>query len=111
MIVWVDAQLPPRTARWIQERFSLDAKALRDLGLRDAEDFAIYSAARDANAVMMTKDADFVCLFERYGSPPNVLWLTCGNTSEKTLQELLERHLPTALELFDSGEGLVEISG
>jgi predicted nuclease of predicted toxin-antitoxin system len=59
----------------------------------------------------MTKDRDFVDLVERYGSPPQVIWLTCGNTSNARLKEILTATLPDALELLRSGERLVEITG
>ena len=109
MTIWVDAQLSPRTARWIAAHFPVQAAALRDLGLRAANDEAIFAAAREANVIMLTKDSDFVRLLEQRGSPPKILWLTCGNTSEAALQEILARQLSTALDLFASGEDLVEI--
>jgi len=37
----------------------------------------------------MTKDRDFIALVERHGSPPQVVWLACGNTSNARLQTLL----------------------
>ena len=109
MTIWVDAQLSPRTARWMAANFPVAAVALRDLGLRDAGDDEIFEAARVADAIVMTKDSDFVQLLEQKGSPPKVLWLTCGNTSESALQEILTRHLSTALGLLAGGENLVEI--
>jgi predicted nuclease of predicted toxin-antitoxin system len=57
---------------------------------------------------VLTKDSDFVRLLEQHGSPPKVLWLTCGNTSEAASQRLLSQHLATALSLLASGEDLVE---
>ena len=62
MIVWVDAQLSPRTAQWLSERFAVEATPVRDLGLREASDQRIYEGARSAGAVVMTKDVDFVGL-------------------------------------------------
>jgi predicted nuclease of predicted toxin-antitoxin system len=59
----------------------------------------------------MTKDRDFVDFVERYGSPPQVIWLTCGNTSNARLKEILTATLPDAMELLRSGERLVEITG
>ena len=59
--------------------------------------------------IVLTKDSDFVRLLEQHGSPPKVLWLTCGNTSDAALQRILGRHLSTALELLDAGEDLVEL--
>lgn len=109
MTIWVDAQLSPRIAHWITANFPITAAPLRDLGLRDASDQIIFAAARAANAVVLTKDNDFVRLLEQQGSPPKVLWLTCGNTSEAALQQILARHLATALALLDGGEDLVEI--
>ncbi len=109
MIIWVDAQLSPRTARWITANFPIEAVALRDIGLRDAEDKRIFDAAKEANAIILTKDSDFVYFLEQHGSPPRILWLTCGNTSEAALQQILSAYLPAALNLFESGESLVEI--
>lgn len=110
MTIWVDAQLSPRTAQWIAAHFPVQARALRELGLRDAEDEEIYAAARIANAVVLTKDSDFIRLLERLGSPPKVIWLTCGNTSDIILQQILSRQLSTVLDLLDAGESLVEIT-
>ena len=59
----------------------------------------------------MTKDSDFVLLQDRLGTPPQVLWLTCGNTSNARLRQLLHNLLPTALALLRAGEDLVEIGG
>jgi predicted nuclease of predicted toxin-antitoxin system len=36
--IWVDAHLSPAIATWIIDTFGVTAVALRDLGLRDAED-------------------------------------------------------------------------
>jgi predicted nuclease of predicted toxin-antitoxin system len=81
------------------------------LGLRDAEDPEIFEAAKAQGVIFMTKDSDFVDLVDRLGSPPQIIWLTCGNTSNVRLREILSSVLPEALELLRSGEKLVEISG
>jgi|ERR1051325_6977938 predicted nuclease of predicted toxin-antitoxin system len=109
MVIWVDAQLSPAIASWLAENFSVSAQALRDLGLRDATDRAIFAAARGAAAVVMTKDSDFVRLLEESGPPPQVVWLTCGNTSNARLKQTLMKALPQAISLLESGEPLVEI--
>ena len=110
MTIWLDAQLSPRLARWINANFlSVQAFPLRDIGLRDARDEAIFAAARAADVVLISKDNDFIRLLERLGSPPKIIWLTCGNTSEAALQAIFTRHLPTTLHLLACGETLVEI--
>jgi len=111
MIIWPDAQLAPALAPWIQVTFGVEARALRDVGLRDSTDREIFRVARLAGAIVMTKDSDFVTLQNQLGSPPQVIWLTCGNTSNQYLRELLSRALPEVLVLLEAGEHLVEISG
>ncbi len=109
MTLWLDAQLPPAIAGWITDSFGVAAVALRDLGLRDASDEEIHAAARCAAAVVVTKDADFVHLLDRLGTPPQVVWITCGNTSNARLRQLLAATLPDALRLLEKGEPLVEL--
>ena len=108
-MIWLDAHLSPRLARWITERFGEEARPLREVGLREAEDLDIWEAARKANAIVMTKDSDFEERVRRFGPPPHIIWLTCGNTSEEHLQQLLATRLSVALDLIRSGEALVEI--
>ncbi|MBE9193420.1 DUF5615 family PIN-like protein [Gloeocapsopsis crepidinum LEGE 06123] len=110
MTIWIDAQLSPAIATWITNTFGVLAVALRDLGLRDAEDCEIFEAAKAQKAILMTKDSDFVDLVYRLGTPPQIIWLTCGNTSNARLCEILSLTLPKALELLETGEMLVEIS-
>ena len=110
MILWVDAQLSLQVASWIAETLGIEARPLRDLGLVRAKDRQIYLAAREAGAVILTKDSDFLELAERLGAPPQVLWVTCGNTSNVRLRQILENVLPTALGMLERGESLVEIS-
>ncbi len=111
MIIWIDAHLSPAIAVWITSTFGITAVALRDLGLRDAEDPEIFEAAKAEGVVLMTKDSDFVDLANRFGAPPKIIWLRCGNTSNAQLQNILHSTLLDSLELLRSGEVLVEIRG
>ncbi|MDT4896669.1 MAG: hypothetical protein QOH25_1746 [Acidobacteriota bacterium] len=110
MSLWIDAQMSPAIAVWISRSFAIDTAAVRDLELREATDQAIFQAAKRENAIVMTKDRDFVALLDRFGPPPQVIWVTCGNTSNERLKEILTSTLPKALELLGSGEQLVEIN-
>ena len=109
MTIWLDAQLSPLLAAWLTWKFDVQAVPVRDLGLRDAEDEEIFRAAKQASVVVLTKDADFPRLLDRFGPPPQLLWLTCGNTSNEHLQRVLLPMLPAALKLLAAGEPLVEI--
>ncbi len=111
MTIWVDAHLSPAIAAWITTTFNVPAVALRELGLRDATDHEIFMTDRQEQAIVLTKDSDFTQLLDRYGMPPQVIWLTCGNTSNANLKVILTATLQQALDLLVSGERLVEISG
>lgn len=55
----VDAQLPPALALWLREA-GYDAQAVREVGLRDADDTVIWRHALAHGWVIVTKDEDFV---------------------------------------------------
>jgi predicted nuclease of predicted toxin-antitoxin system len=50
-------------------------------------------------------------LLARLGPPPQVVWLTCGNTSNAALREILAYTWPRIATLLAAGEPLIEISG
>jgi predicted nuclease of predicted toxin-antitoxin system len=110
VIIWVDAQLSPALAPWITNQFGVDAASARYLSLVETTDPVIFEAARNAGTVVMTKDADFVLLLERFGPPPQVLWVRCGNTTNAHMRHVLAETLPNALVLLEAGEPLVEIT-
>jgi len=55
----LDAQWPLAFTGWIIER-GCEAKAVRDLGLREADDAAIWSVAKKGGWIVIAKDEDFV---------------------------------------------------
>ena len=110
MKLWLDAQLPPLLASWINtQEWGIQAFAVRDVGLRDASDPDIFCAAREAGVVVMTKDRDFIRLLEEQGPPPQVIWLRLGNCSNAALQEVLSTTLLRARDHLGEGEPWVEI--
>lgn len=109
MKFWVDAQLPPMLADWLSKEYGVDANSLRDLGLRDASDFDIFQAAQKAQAVVISKESDFVDLVSRHGSPPQLLWVTCGNVTNERLQAVFGKTFPDAMESLASGQAIVEV--
>jgi predicted nuclease of predicted toxin-antitoxin system len=111
MKLWLDAQLSPALAPLLEEVFDIKVLAVQaDPALVSASDDEIFKAAGGAKAVVMTKARDFVELLNRHGPPPQVLWVTLGNTSNAAMREVLETVQPKALEQLRSGESLVEIS-
>jgi len=110
MIIWIDAQLSPSIAAWINRSFpNIQAQSVRSLNLQRANDHAIFVAAKQAKAVIMSKDSDFLKLIDQYGIPPHIIWITCGNTSNTRMRDVLEKSLDKVVELIRAGEPVVEI--
>jgi len=106
---WVDAQLPPALAAWLSEQHGVEAISLRDLGMRDAADGEIFDSARQAGVVIISKDSDFVDLISRHGMPPQLLWVTCGNVTNRKLWTVFDKTFPEAIAALTGGQPIVEI--
>ena len=46
----------------------------------------------------------------RLGTPPQILWLTCGNVTNRKLRRILSNTFAEALRIIEEGEAIVEIS-
>jgi predicted nuclease of predicted toxin-antitoxin system len=47
MIIWIDAQISPSIAAWINRSYAnIQAKSVRSLDLQRADDHAIFDAAK-----------------------------------------------------------------
>lgn len=110
-LIWLDNNLSPRLTSWVKATFGIDCVQIRDLGLARASDREIFEKAREVGALLISKDRDIAELVLRLGPPPALIWLTCGNTSNRALRSLLAVHLPSALAMIESGEAIVEIGG
>lgn len=110
MKVWIDAQISPTIAQWLSATYQIDAVAIRDLRLRDATDRTLFHSARESQAIVLTKDRDLVDLVIQLGQPPQILWVTCGNTSNTRLKAILAKAWPSVVALLGAGEKIVEVS-
>ena len=104
----LDAQLPPSLARWLQEQ-GHEAKPVRDAGLREAEDSAIWAWALQTDSIIMTKDEDFAAHVQKGQRGPVIVWLRVGNCSNEALQAWLTPRLPGVVQLVTQGSRLVEV--
>jgi predicted nuclease of predicted toxin-antitoxin system len=111
MQLWNDAQLSPSLAPWINNTFiDIEAKSLKSIGLRDASDLEIFREAKKVNAIILSKDSDFLKILQKLGPPPKIIWVTCGNTSNERLKAILSFALPKAMDLLKKGENFIEVS-
>ena len=105
----VDAQLPPSLALMLIEA-GHEAVALRNVGLREAEDESIWDYAQSHQMVIITKDEDFAERVQLSFSGPSVVWLRIGNCSNTALSDWLMPLLPDVVERLVLGDRLVEVS-
>lgn len=108
--ILLDAHISPSLAVWITDNFAIPCYSMSYLGLSSASDEEIFEEATKREALIISKDVDFLNLQNRLGAPPKILWLTCGNTSKQRLKEIFTNHLQEALDALQDND-LVEISG
>jgi predicted nuclease of predicted toxin-antitoxin system len=104
----VDAQLPPGLVQFLEKR-GHEAKAVRDVGLRDAQDRTIWDFAVSGDWVVVTKDEDFAERALQAEVGPQILWLRIGNSTNQVLFVWLEPLLSSAVINLQSGQRLVEL--
>lgn len=105
----IDAQLSPHLAAWINQEFNIQTYSASFLGLKEASDIEIFNFAKNKEAIVITKDEDFRRLLELYGSPPKIIWITCGNTSNERVRSILSKKLLPALDLLKEND-MIEIA-
>jgi predicted nuclease of predicted toxin-antitoxin system len=103
----VDAQLPPLLAAWLSKR-GHEAFAVRDIGLRDADDLIIWNWAASEQAIVVTKDEDFSLLATK-DLGVVVLWIRLGNVSNRLLLQRLEASWTEIVGHLATGDRVVEI--
>lgn len=77
-----------------------DSVHVRDIGLNDATDTAIWKHAEQNGFVIVSKDSDFQQRSLLIGHPPKFIWLRVGNCPVDTIQNILRRHA-VAIQAFE----------
>ena len=104
----VDAQLPPGLVQFL-EKPGHEAKAVRDVGLGEAQDRTIWGFAVSGDWVVVTKDEDFAERALQAQVGPQILWLRIGNSTNRVLFAWLEPLLSPAIKNLQAGQRLVEL--
>ena len=104
----VDAQLPPALAGWLREA-GHEAQHVEDVGLREAEDRAIWAHALQTGAIIVTKDEDFAERAARETTAPVIVWLRVGNSTNRVLREWIEPRLAGVVQLAGQNNRLIEV--
>ena len=104
----VDAQLPPALARWLAEQ-GHEAEHVADIGLEASPDRTIWDTAHRKEAVVLSKDEDFVTLTTLQPGQVQVVWIRVGNTTKRSLLEWFAPLLPAIEEALARGDNLIEV--
>ena len=89
-----DQNLSPRLTRLVGD-LCQGSMHVREVGLRDTEDRAIWEYAKQNGFVIVSKDSDFQARSLLYGSPPKFIWLRVGNCTARSIEELLRKYSAT----------------
>jgi predicted nuclease of predicted toxin-antitoxin system len=106
----VDAQLPPSLARFLTDR-GHEAVHVFDLLSHDSPDRVIAEKAISLDAVVVTKDDDFVKRSDANGAPPQILWIRLGNCRNAALMQAIGSSLDSIVAALERGERVVEFRG
>jgi predicted nuclease of predicted toxin-antitoxin system len=97
----VDAQLPPRVARWLRAN-GHDAIHTKELpGGNETTDDELGELCIAESRIMVTKDRDFLDSFILLRRPRKLLLITMGNISNADLESILEPNFPAILAAFE----------
>jgi predicted nuclease of predicted toxin-antitoxin system len=97
-----DQNLSPRLPRLLADIYP-ESIHVREVGLREAEDLAIWEYALLHGYAIVSKDSDFQQRSLLHGAPPKFIWLRVGNCTVKRTEDLLRRY-STAIHTFDLEE-------
>lgn len=108
-MLFVDNNLSPKLATRLADLFPGSVSAFF-VGLEAASDREIRQFAQQNGLHILTKDRDFNHLFSRYGFPPKVIRLDCGNRSTREVEAILRGQFDEISHFIESPQfGLMTI--
>ena len=102
----IDAQLPQTLNRWFEDR-GHEAAHVRDVLGGQAPDRDVARHACLNGLTLVTKDDDFALRYPpvEYG----LIWLRCGNMSNRGLRAWLDARWPAIADRLADGERMIEV--
>jgi predicted nuclease of predicted toxin-antitoxin system len=86
-----DQNLSPRLLSAVGDLYP-GSVHVRDAGLREATDAAVWRYAEEGGFTIVSKDSDFRQRSFLHGYPPKVVWIRRGNCSTDEIASLLREH-------------------
>ena len=100
--------MPPALCGWIAAK-GHTATAARDIGLREADDDAVWSWALAKGATIVTKDEDFPQRRSRNLLGPQVVWIRIGNATNEVLEARLLNAWDAVVAELELGVEVIEV--
>lgn len=100
MKLLLDQNLSPRLADKLQALYP-DSTHVRNVGIHDSPDQAVWQYAASHGFSIVSKDSDFHHWSFMRGAPPKVIWIQRGNCSTEEIEALLRERRPD-IEAFGS---------
>ena len=95
-----DENLSHRPVAQLADLFP-DSVHVRDVGLRAADDQAVWQYAQDHELIICSKDSDLHQRSFLLGFPPKVVWVRLGNCSTGDIEMLVRKHFETIQTFAD----------
>lgn len=83
-----DQNLSFKLSRQLVDPFP-GSEQIRNLGLANADDQAVWQYAGANGFALVSLDADFAEMAALLGPPPKVIWLRCGNQPTSAIEQLV----------------------
>lgn len=61
-------------------------------------DSEIWKYAAQNDYIIVTYDSDFAERSKLRGAPPKIIWLRCGNSSAREVEQLLRKHAQAIID-------------
>jgi predicted nuclease of predicted toxin-antitoxin system len=109
MKLLLDANVSWRSTTVLSEHFGECVHVNKTELPKPAKDAEIWKYAAENGYVIITRDSDFLNLFEARGFPPKIILLRVGNIDRKTTENILLQNKPYIFDLENGNYGLLEI--
>lgn len=104
----LDVNLSPKLL-WEFRRLGHTCEHVADVIDKNAKDRAIAEFANQNDAVLISKDADFVEFSRSDLLKTGLIWLRCGNMSANDTCMVVRARLPDVIVALTNGRKIVEI--
>lgn len=91
MKLLLDQNVSHRLVQTLADLFP-DSEHVRNVGLKDADDEAIWQHAKHDGFIIVSKDTDFHQRSVLLGHPPKVVWVALGNCATQDVERALRMH-------------------